>query len=126
MNMFKSLLRHLHDGYHDYKQEWNRAALAPLGDGDANSAHIASRRALGHEATRLTGVALRRIKEDKQRAQAAIELYLDDWIFHNGPITKENFAQAMSDCIDRIKQRANAAQRVAENRAEDGMKDFPF
>ncbi len=128
MNLFKSFLRRLHDYNTDVRQQRNRTALAPLGDGDANSRHVASRKAAGYEAARLTRIALRRMKEDRERGLAQIELYLDDWVFHNGPITKENQAEAMADCVDRIRQRAQAAQQVAEDRAEDygGMKDFPI
>ena len=129
MNLFKSFLRHLHDYNSDLRQVRNTAVLAPLGDGDANSKHVASRKAAGNEAVRLMRVALRRMKEDREQAQAQIELYLDDWVFNNGPITtQEQFETAVSDCVDRIRQRAQAAQQVAENRDEDygGMKDFPF
>jgi hypothetical protein len=129
MNLFKGFMRKLHDMRSDQKQQRNLAALAPLGDGDANSRHIASRKALGHEAARLTRIALRRMKEDRQKGQAEIELYLDDWIFNNGPITtKEQFETAVRDCVDRIAQRAQAAQRVAEDQAEGdgGMSDFLF
>ena len=47
------------------------------------------------EAARLVKIAVRRMKEDRQKSQAAIEMYLDDWAFHNGPITKENVADAV-------------------------------
>ena len=70
------------------------------------------------------------MKEDRQKAQAQIELYLDDWIFHNGPITtREKFNTAIRDCVDRIRQRHQAAQRLANDAAENdlaGLKDFPF
>lgn len=130
MNLFKSFLRRLHDHNRDERLQRNLSILAPIGDGDANSRHIASRNALGHEAARLTRVALRQMKEDKQKAQAQIELYLDDWVFHNGPITtRGQFDRAIRDCVDRIKQRHRAARKLAEDAAEDGLtglKDFPF
>ena len=130
MNPFKSLLRRFHDHNSDVRQQRNRDALASLGDGDANSRQIASRKASGHEAARLTQVALRRMKEDRQKAQAQIELYLDDWIFHNGPInTQERFNTAIRDCVDRIRRRHQAAQQLAYDAAEDdltGLKEFPF
>jgi hypothetical protein len=128
MKLFKGFLRYFHDYNSDLKQQHNKAALARLDDSDANKKHIEQRSFAKSEATRLVGIAVRRIKENRQKCEAAIEMYLDDWAFHNGPITRENLAEAMSDCVDRIRQRAQAAQRVAEDRAEDhdGMKDFPF
>lgn len=130
MNVFKSFLRRLHDDNRDARQQTNQAALASLGDGDANSQHVASRKALRSEASRLTQVAMRRMKEDRQKATAQVELYLDDWVFNNGPITtREQFETAVRDCADRIKRRQQAAQQLAENAAEGdlaGMKDFPF
>jgi len=130
MNLFKSLLRRLHDDNSDLRQQRNRAVLAPLGDGDANSRHVANRKALRNEAVRLTRVALRRMKEDRQKALAQIELYLDDWVFNNGPITtKEQFENAVRDCVDRIKQRQKTARHLAEDAVEHdltGLKDFPF
>jgi hypothetical protein len=128
MNLFKDVLRKLHDHSSDAKQQRNRTALTQLDDGGANKNHIERRTQAKIETARLVKIAVRRMKEDRQKCQAAIEMYLDDWAFHNGPITKENIAEAMSDCVDRIRQGAQAAQRVAEDRAGDydGMKDFPF
>ena len=128
MNLFKGFLRRFHDYNSDLRQERNTSALAQLDDGDANKKHIEQRTHSKIEAARLVKVAVRQMKEDRQRCEAAIEMYLDDWAFHNGPITKENVMEAMRDCVDRISQRAQAAQRVAEHQAEDhdGMKDFPF
>jgi hypothetical protein len=128
MNLFKGFLNRFHDYNTDVRQERNKAALAQLDDGDANKKHIEQRTLSKIEAARLVKVAVRQMKEDRQRCEAAIEMYLDDWAFHNGPITKENVMEAMRDCVDRISQRAQAAQRVAEHQAEDhdGMKDFPF
>ena len=128
MNLFKGFLNRFHDYNTDVRQERNKAALAQLDDGDANKKHIEQRTLSKIEAARLVKVAVRQMKEDRQRCEAAIEMYLDDWAFHNGPITKENVMEAMRDCVDRIIQRAQAAQRVAEHQAEDhdGMKDFPF
>jgi len=128
MNLFKSFLRRLHDYNTDVRQQRNRAALASLDDGGANKKHIEQRTLGKIEAARLLKLAVRRMKEDRQRCEAAIEMYLDDWMFHNGPLTKENLAEAMADCVDRIRQRAQAAHQVAEERAEDygGMKDFPL
>jgi hypothetical protein len=128
MNLFKGFLRRFHDYNSGLRQERNKAALAQLDDGDANKKHIEQRTLSKIEAARLVRVAVRRMKEDRQRCEVAIEMYLDDWAFHNGPVTNENVMEAMRDCVDRISQRAQAAQRVAEHQAEDhdGMKDFPF
>lgn len=130
MNLFKSFLRRFQDQSSDERQQRNRDALASLGDGDANSQHVAQRNATRVEAARLTRVALRRMKEDREKGLAQIELYLDDWQFHNGPITtKEQLANAIADCVDRVRRRAQAAQRLREDAAENdltGLKDFPF
>jgi hypothetical protein len=128
MNMFKTFMRKLHDSSQDVIVQPTRAALAPLDAGDANKKHIEQRTLGKIEAARLLKIAVRRMKEDRQRCEAAIEMYLDDWVFHNGPITNENIAEAMADCVDRIRQRAQAAHQVAEERAEDygGMRDFPL
>ena len=124
MSWFRNLLGR------ETRQQRSLSLLAPIGDGDANSQHIASQNALRHEAARLMRIALRRMRDDRQRGLAEIELYLDDWVFHNGPITtKEQFDNAMRDCIDRIKQRHKAAQQLAEARTENDlteMKDFPI
>ena len=123
MNWFRNLLGR------ETRRQRNLSLLAPIGDGDANSQHIASRNAARHEAARLLRIALRRAKDDRQKGLAEIELYLDDWIFNNGPITtKEQFDNAMRDCVDRIRQRIKAARKLAEARAENDlteMKDFP-
>ena len=76
------------------------------------------------------------MKEEREKGLAQIELYLDDWQFHNGPITtKEQLAHAIADCVDRVRQRAKAAQaaQAARQMAEDaafddltGLRDFPF
>ena len=128
MNLFKEFLRRVHDHRSDVRQQHNQTALATLDDGSANKEHIEQRTLAKLEAARLVKVAARRMKEDRQKCEAAIEMYLDDWVFHNGPITKENVVEAMVDCVDRIKQRTQAVQRFAEHQAEghDGMKDFPF
>ena len=130
MNLFKSFMRRLHDNNNDERQQRNIAALAPLGDGDANSKHIASRKAARNEVSRLTLVALRRMKEDRQKAMTQIELYLDDWVFNNGPITtREQFQDAVRDCADRMARRLQAAHQMAEDADYNdlvGMKDFPL
>jgi hypothetical protein len=133
MNLFKGFLRRFHDYNSDLGQERNKAALAQLDDGDANKKHIEQRTLSKIEAARLTNIALRRMKNDREKGLAQIELYLDDWQFHNGPITtKEQLANAIADCVDRVRQKATAAQatrQMAEDAAfEDltGLKDFPF
>lgn len=127
MNLFKDFLRRLHDHKSDVKQQRNQTALATLDDGSANKEHIEQRTLAKVEAARLVKIAARRMKEDRQKCEAAIEMYLDDWVFHNGPITKENIVEAMVDCVDRIKQRTQAVQSAREHAVDDdGMKDFPF
>ena len=127
MNLFKDFLRRLHDHKSDVKQRRNQTALASLDDGSANKEHIEQRTLAKVEAARLVKIAARRMKEDRQKCEAAIEMYLDDWVFHNGPITKENVVEAMVDCVDRIKQRTQAVQSAREHAVDDdGMKDFPF
>lgn len=129
MSWFKDLLGSVTGHSGDARRERNMRALAPLGDADANSEHIAKRKAMRHESTRLVHVALRRMKENREKLMGQLELYLDDWTFHNGPIdTQERFQDAMRDCVDRITQRRQAAVRLAEEPEQDvgGMQDFPF
>ena len=130
MNFLKSFLQKFRG---DERQQRNLTLLSALGDQDANAQHIASRVRARHEAARLTSIALRRMKEDREKGLAQIELYLDDWQFHNGPITtKEQLRDACVDCIDRVRQRKQAARRarqLAEDAAFDsltGLEDFPF
>jgi hypothetical protein len=111
------------------RTERNLQALASLGDSDANSKQIKERILKRHEAKRLVNVMLRNIRSDKQKAETNFELYLDDWVFHNGPITKENFADVVADYIDRVVRRAAAAQRLKEEadfREMQGMEDYPL
>jgi hypothetical protein len=111
------------------RTERNLQALASLGDSDANSKQIKERILKRHEAKRLVNVMLRNIRSDKQKAETNFELYLDDWVFHNGPLTKENFVDVVADYIDRVVRRAAAAQRLkeeAEFRDMQGMEDYPL
>jgi hypothetical protein len=111
------------------RTERNLQVLASLGDSDANSKQIKERILKRHEANRLVHVMLRNIKSDRQTAMTTIELYLDDWVFHNGPITKENCGDAVADCVDRVVKQAEATQRLkeeAEFREMQGMEDYPL
>jgi hypothetical protein len=111
------------------RTERNLEALASLRNSDANSKHIEKRILKRHEANRLVHVMLRNIRSDKQTAMTTIELYLDDWVFNNGPITRENYAEAIADCVDRVVKQAEARQRLreeAEFKELQGMEDYPL
>lgn len=122
----------------------NRKVLEPFSKMDANAEHIFSRTRKRIEAMRLVAIFLKRKRQDTQKAQANIELYLDDWIYHHGPIdylpSKEHpqggpiFQNALADCADRIQKQQQAKDQMQED-AEfrqmqgslgDGFDDGPF
>jgi hypothetical protein len=52
------------------------------------------------EAQRLTAVVVRQVKGNRAEQEKNIELYLDQWAFEHGAITKANIEQALADCMD--------------------------
>jgi hypothetical protein len=80
----------------------------------ANQRHIFARLKQRFENNKLVALALKRIRQDRQRAETNAELYLDDWAFHHGGITKENLPQAAMDCIDRALTLHRAKQQQRE------------
>ena len=109
------------------KRQTNLDALAPLSNMDANTKHIFSRVKKRFEAMRLIGIFLKRERADKQKAESNLELYLDDWVFHHGPITKENAAEVVADCLDRVRQQQRTVQALSDDAIDpDGMMDFPI
>jgi len=123
----------MNDEKKEEQRENNRKVLASLGDDDANSSHIFTRMRKRIESMRLVAVFLKRHRQDNQKAQTNIELYLDDWIYQHGPIdylpSKDHpqggpaFQNAMEDCVDRVsKQHEALSQRreAAEVRAAEG------
>ena len=131
----------MHNERKQQQIEQNRKLLASLGDGDANREHIFKRFQKRIEAMRLISIMFKRIRQDHQRAQSELEIYLDDWVYHHGPIdylpSKEHpmggpvFQNAMEDCIDRIAKQREALEQQkadAEHEFEDDatMKDFPL
>lgn len=84
------------------REQQNKTILAGVGSESANQRHIFARLKQRFEANKLIAMALKRIRQDRQHAETNAELYLDDWAFHNGGITKENLPQATMDCIDRV------------------------
>jgi hypothetical protein len=103
----------------------NLKVLAPLSNMDGNAKHIFSRVKERIEAMRIVTVFFKRKREDDQKAQANLELYLDDWVYHNGPIdylpSKEHpqggpvFQNALADCVDRIAKQHNARSQRKED-----------
>jgi hypothetical protein len=105
------------------KHERNLQVLAPIDDGNANAQHIARRRAERVEWRRKLTVILKHFFQDMRKALTNAELYMEDWRFHNGPITTENQRQAIADCIDRVVSQHNtkaAMEEDAEFRAMQG------
>jgi hypothetical protein len=104
----------------------NLKVLEPLSNTDANGKQIFSRVKERIEAMRIVSIFLKRTRADDQKAQANMELYLDDWIYHNGPIdflpNKDHpkggpiFQNALADCVDRItKQQRKRNQQKEHN-----------
>ncbi len=96
------------------QRENNIKILAPLSDMDANTEHIFSRMRKRIEGMRLVAVFFKRARAEKQKAENNVELYLDDWAYQHGPITKENIEEAIADCVDRVTQQAHQRRQIAE------------
>jgi hypothetical protein len=73
---------------------------------------IEARTAKRHEAARLAQVMVRQIHGDRAEIQKNLELYLDNWAFQHGGLTKENISQAVADCVAYA---AEIAERKAQN-----------
>jgi histidinol dehydrogenase len=97
------------------KRENNKKILASLRDDDANRDHIFKRCWDRIQAMRQVTTVLKRSREDEQKALTNIELYLDDWAFHRGPITKDNVKEAMTDVVDRVLKQHQAKQQRVED-----------
>jgi hypothetical protein len=103
--------------------ENNKKILASLRNDDANRDHIWKRCWKRVQAIRMVTVMRKRNREDEQKALTNAELYLDDWAFHRGGITKANMQEALADCIDRVLKQHQAKrqrQEQAEWRAMQG------
>ena len=108
--------------------ENNKMILAPISNDDANRGHIFRRMRQRVEAMRIVAVFLKRKRQSDQRAEANIEVYLDDWVYQHGtPIdylpSKDHprggpiFQNAMADCVDRITKQQGAANHLKEDAA---------
>lgn len=64
------------------------------------------------EAQRLAYVMKRQVKTENSEIEKNILLYLDQWSFEHGGISKANIEQAIMDCVD-------FAVRVAERKAQN-------
>jgi hypothetical protein len=100
------------------RQHNNREILAGVGSETANQKHIFARLKQRFENNKLVALALKRIRQDRQQALTNTELYLDDWAYQNGPITKENLPIATIDTIDRVLTLHQAKQQQREMREE--------
>jgi hypothetical protein len=93
----------------------NRKILDSIRNGDGNRGHIFSRAWKRMQAMKLVSTFLKRSRQESQKAESNIELYLDDWAFHHGtPITKGNMDEAMTDCVDRMVSLHQVKQQAAE------------
>jgi hypothetical protein len=95
--------------------ENNQKILASLRDSDANRDHIFKQCWKRFKAISLATIMLKRIRKDEQTALTNAELYLDDWGFHRGGITKANIKEAMTDCVDRVIKVHQAKQQHKED-----------
>jgi hypothetical protein len=96
------------------KRERNVNILDGVGSESANQRHIFSRLKARFENNKLIALALKRIRQDRQHAETNAELYLDDWAFHHGGITKRNLPIAVIDTIDRVLTLHRAKQQQRE------------
>lgn len=87
---------------------------------------IARTRATLHEHNRLKAIALRQIKEDKQRANANLELLLDEIVAEIGiEMTPHNLPTILLYVQRFIDHQQQRKEEMFEG-DPDGMKDFTF
>ena len=107
------------------RRENNKQVIDSIANDDGNKQHILARLLKRFDLKRKLAVMLKHDRQDKEKAQANIELYLDDWVYQHGPIdylpSKEHpqggpvFQNALADCVDRI----NTLHRRKQQQAED-------
>lgn len=97
------------------RRENNKQALDSITNDDGNKQHIFARMLRRFNLKRKLAVMLKHDRQEREKAQANIEIYLDDWAFHRGGITTSNVKEAMADCVDRIVK----LHRVKQHQAED-------
>lgn len=76
-----------------------------------------------HEANRLVHVMFRQIRQKNTEVRTKIELFLDQWAFHHGGITKDNFNDAIRAAVKYgvgIATRANQRREDAAFRQMQG------
>lgn len=103
------------------KRERNKTILAGIGNESENQRHIFSRLLQRFKRNRAVALALKQIRQDKQKALSNIEMYLDDWAYHHGGLTQANVHQAMSDCVDRMLALHQAKQQQREAQKERAL-----
>ena len=97
------------------RRENNKQALDSIRDNDGNKEHIFARLLRRFGLKRQIAVALKHDRQEREKAQANIEIYLDDWAFHRGGITTANVKEALVDCADRVVKLHQAKQQRAED-----------
>jgi hypothetical protein len=82
------------------------------------------------ELNRKIAVIRKHVRQRNEAAMTKAELFLDNWAFHHGGITKENMREALSSLA---RYAASIAKRAKTNREAqeealdpDGMQDFIF
>lgn len=116
------------------REQRNKIILNGVGSENENQRHIFARLKRRFESNRLVAMVLKHIRQDRQHAETNIELYADDWAFHRGPITQENFKEFASDCVDRAlslhqakqQQREASEERELSGSLMDGFNDGGF
>ena len=103
------------------KRERNKTIVAGIGNESENQRHIFSRLLQRFKRNRAVAVAMKQIRQDKQKALSNIEMYLDDWAYHHGGLTQANVHQAMSDCVDRMLTLHQAKQQQREAQEERAL-----
>jgi hypothetical protein len=86
----------------------------------------------------LCGIFLKRKRQDKEKALSNAELFVDDWLFHNGKtwgeLTQAERSNLISDTIARVteqhnvraQQKEDAEFRAMQGSLGDGFDGEPF
>ncbi|HKV79753.1 MAG TPA: hypothetical protein VJP02_16505 [Candidatus Sulfotelmatobacter sp.] len=99
------------------RRENNKQALDSIRDNDGNKQHIFARLLRRFNLKRKLAVMLKHDRQERDKAQANIEIYLDDWAFHRGGLTKNNVKEALADCVDRVVKLHQTKQQRTEDAA---------
>lgn len=90
---------------------------------DAMDKFIREDAAENHETNRLVHVMFKQVRQQNEHIRTQSELFLDNWAFQHGGITKDNFREVIRAYIKfarHILQLVNAKREQAEYRAMCG------